>query len=81
MSEHQFWYIESGTGRLDNGTHYWELEEGIVSPCPPDPLSNHTETFYSLEAPPNFEESKVPPALLTKAEAQARSKGTVQGTH
>ena len=50
------------------------------SPCPPDPLSHHTETLDSLELPPNSEESKVSAALLTQAQTQAWSKGTVQRT-
>ena len=53
----------------------------LILPCSPDPFSNRTETFDSLEPPPNSEESKVSPALLIKTKAQARSKGTVQRTH
>ena len=51
------------------------------SPCPPDPFSHHTETFDSLEPPPNSEEPKVSPALLIKKKVQARSKRTVPRTH
>lgn len=29
IPEHQFWYIENGKGRLDNGSEYWDLKEGI----------------------------------------------------
>ena len=51
------------------------------SPRPSDPFSHRTETFDSLEPPPNSEEPKVSPAVLTKTKAQARSKGTVQRSH
>lgn len=27
-SDHQFWYVESGVGQLDNGSEYWDLKEG-----------------------------------------------------
>jgi hypothetical protein len=29
IPEAQFWYVESGNGRLDNGDAYWDLHEGI----------------------------------------------------
>jgi mannose-6-phosphate isomerase-like protein (cupin superfamily) len=29
IPEAQFWYVESGKGRLDNGDAYWDLHEGI----------------------------------------------------
>jgi mannose-6-phosphate isomerase-like protein (cupin superfamily) len=29
-TDEQFWYVESGTGRLDNGNQYWDLHEGIA---------------------------------------------------
>jgi hypothetical protein len=51
------------------------------SPCPSDPFRNRTETFDSVEPPPNSEESKVSPAFLTQTKAQARSKGAVLRTH
>jgi mannose-6-phosphate isomerase-like protein (cupin superfamily) len=35
LNEHQFWYIESGTGRLDNGSEYWNLKEGTGALIPP----------------------------------------------
>lgn len=44
ISEHQFWYIESGTGRLDNGTDYWELKEGIGVLIPPKTKHRVTNT-------------------------------------
>src|SRR4030095_11825366 len=50
------------------------------SPHPLDPFSNRTEAFDSLEPPPNSEESKVSPALLTTTKAEVRSKGTVPST-
>lgn len=36
MPEEQFWYVESGKGRLDNGTDYWDLHEGIGVLIPPN---------------------------------------------
>ena len=33
--DQQFWYIESGNGRLDNGEQYWDLREGIGLLIPP----------------------------------------------
>jgi hypothetical protein len=56
----------------------------VCAPHPPgplDPFSHRTETFDSLEPPPNSEEPKVSPALLIKAKAQTRAKGTVQRSY
>jgi mannose-6-phosphate isomerase-like protein (cupin superfamily) len=36
MTDEQFWYVESGKGRLDNGYDYWELHEGIGILIPPN---------------------------------------------
>ena len=48
---------------------------------PSDPFSSRSQTFDSLEPPPNSQESKVSPAVLIKTKAQARPKGTVQRIH
>jgi mannose-6-phosphate isomerase-like protein (cupin superfamily) len=34
--DEQFWYVESGKGRLDNGDGYWDLHEGIGVLIPPN---------------------------------------------
>lgn len=36
IPEAQFWYVESGKGRLDNGDAYWDLREGIAILIPPN---------------------------------------------
>lgn len=36
MPDEQFWYVESGKGRLDNGDGYWDLHEGIGVLIPPN---------------------------------------------
>jgi mannose-6-phosphate isomerase-like protein (cupin superfamily) len=36
VPEEQFWYVESGRGRLENGSNYWELREGIGALIPPN---------------------------------------------
>lgn len=36
VPEEQFWYVESGKGRLDNGKDYWDLHEGIGVLIPPN---------------------------------------------
>lgn len=36
IPEEQFWYVESGKGRLDNGSEYWDLHEGIGVLIPPN---------------------------------------------
>jgi hypothetical protein len=51
------------------------------SPCPPIPFSDRAETFDSLEPPPSSEESKVSPALLIKAQGEARPKRPRQKTN
>ena len=35
IPEQQFWYVESGQGRLDDGEKYWDLREGIGAVIPP----------------------------------------------
>jgi mannose-6-phosphate isomerase-like protein (cupin superfamily) len=34
-ADQQFWYVESGKGRLDDGERYWDLREGIGALIPP----------------------------------------------
>lgn len=36
LPEEQFWYVESGKGRLDNGEAYWDLHDGIAVLIPPN---------------------------------------------
>jgi len=35
IPDEEFWYVESGKGRLDNGNGYWDLHEGIGVLIPP----------------------------------------------
>ncbi|MGH9657740.1 MAG: cupin domain-containing protein [Bryobacteraceae bacterium] len=35
MSEQQILFVQSGEARLDDGTHYWDLREGIAALIPP----------------------------------------------
>jgi len=44
LNDHQFWYIESGRGRLDNGSDYWDLKEGIGVLIPPKAKHRVTNT-------------------------------------
>lgn len=37
-------YVESGQGRLDNGTDYWDLRKGIAILMPPNALHRFTNT-------------------------------------
>jgi hypothetical protein len=34
-NDEEFWYIESGKGRFDDGHQYWELHEGVALLIPP----------------------------------------------
>src|SRR5438445_5344162 len=36
VPEEQFWYVESGKGRLESGGNYWDLHEGIGALIPPN---------------------------------------------
>jgi hypothetical protein len=36
IPDEQFWYVESGTARLDDGDQYWDLREGIGVLIPPN---------------------------------------------
>ena len=47
IPEQQFWYVESGKGRLDDGEKYWDLREGIGAVIPP--RANHRVANTSKE--------------------------------
>jgi len=47
VPEEQFWYVESGKGRLDNDDEYWDLHEGIGVLIPPN--ARHRVTNISAE--------------------------------
>jgi mannose-6-phosphate isomerase-like protein (cupin superfamily) len=36
LAEEQFWYVESGEGKLDNGVGFWDLHEGVAILIPPN---------------------------------------------
>jgi mannose-6-phosphate isomerase-like protein (cupin superfamily) len=36
VPDEQFWYVESGKARLDNGDEYWNLHEGVGVLIPPN---------------------------------------------
>jgi mannose-6-phosphate isomerase-like protein (cupin superfamily) len=35
-ADEQFWYVESGKGRLDDDHEYWDLQEGVAVLIPPN---------------------------------------------
>jgi mannose-6-phosphate isomerase-like protein (cupin superfamily) len=60
VNEHQFWYVEAGKGRLDDGTQFWDLRQGsgiLIPPKSRHRIANTSEQpleilMLTWEAPP-----------------------------